>query len=91
MGDPVAQYNIALLYARGDGLLRDHAAARAILGRGQRAPQDLAEAFAWYHRAAERNHPAAQYNLGLAYAEGRGTPRDPVAAARWFALRPSTG
>jgi Sel1 repeat len=72
-GDPVAQYNVAVFYARGDGLVQD-------LG----ARQDLAEAFAWYRRAAERNHPAAQYNLGVAYAEGRGTPRDPVAAARWY-------
>lgn len=42
--------------------------------------------FEWYSRAADRSYPAAQLKLGEMHREGRGTPRDTVAAYTWFLL-----
>ena len=36
------------------------------------------------HRAAERNVPEAQYNLGLAYELGRGLSKDETLAIKWY-------
>ncbi len=44
----------------------------------------MTEAIIWYRAAADRNYAPAQYNLALAYSDGRGTPADWVAAARWY-------
>jgi TPR repeat protein len=49
-------------------------------------PQDFAEAARLYRLAAERDYGGAQNNLALLYARGQGVPRDPVEAAKWFAL-----
>ncbi|MFZ5497087.1 MAG: LysM peptidoglycan-binding domain-containing protein [Verrucomicrobiota bacterium] len=40
---------------------------------------------------AERGNGIAQYNLGLAYAEGRGVTRDPVEAFVWLSLARDNG
>lgn len=40
---------------------------------------------------AERGNAIAQYNLGLAYAQGRGTPADPVEAFVWLTLAAENG
>jgi TPR repeat protein/exonuclease VII small subunit len=43
-----------------------------------------AAAFAWLSRAAARNQPIAQYELGVMYENGRGLHADPAEAFRWF-------
>ncbi|RMD64442.1 MAG: hypothetical protein D6826_02395, partial [Alphaproteobacteria bacterium] len=43
-----------------------------------------AEAFRYFFEAARLGHPPAAYEIAAAYAEGRGTARDPQAAARWM-------
>jgi TPR repeat protein len=53
---------------------------------GVGAPQDLAQAAAWYERAAEQGHPGAQFSLGLMYGNGRGVPQDLVRAHMWLNL-----
>ncbi|HEY1111068.1 MAG TPA: SEL1-like repeat protein, partial [Opitutaceae bacterium] len=40
---------------------------------------------------AERGNAIAQYNLGLAYAEGRGAAVDPVEAFAWLSLAADAG
>ena len=47
---------------------------------------DYAEAVKWFRKAAEQGHGSAQYNLGLAYMEGKGVPEDYVRAHMWFNL-----
>ncbi|MBM3563218.1 MAG: peptidoglycan-binding protein [Alphaproteobacteria bacterium] len=42
------------------------------------------DALAAIKRLAEEGQPAAQYELGARFAEGRGAPRDANAAAKWF-------
>jgi uncharacterized protein len=46
---------------------------------------DAVVAASWIASAAECGLPAAQLRLGRLLLEGRGLPRDPAAAYRWFA------
>ena len=45
---------------------------------------DLASAFYWYAKAADKGHTDAQTNLAAMYAEGRGVDLDGLKAARWY-------
>ena len=45
---------------------------------------DYAQAAGCYLKAANLNHPLAQYNLGLMYAGGQGVARDEVQATMWM-------
>ena len=40
---------------------------------GTGVPQDYAQAVEWYRKAAGQGNAAAQYNLGLMYANGYGS------------------
>ena len=51
---------------------------------GQGVPQDYAEAARWFRRAAEQEHPKAQYNLGVMYNNGHVVLQDYAEAARWY-------
>ncbi len=42
------------------------------------------QAVLWYQKAAEENHPVAQYCLGLCYENGYGVTQDHVKAVSWF-------
>jgi TPR repeat protein len=46
--------------------------------------KDEAEAVKWYRKAAEQNFAAAQYNLGVCYANGQGVAKDETEAAKWY-------
>lgn len=59
-GNPVAQYSLGKLFERGGGAIR----------------QDFAQAARWYKVAAKAGIAAAQNNLALMHAQGRGLPRD---------------
>ena len=41
---------------------------------GQGVPQDYAQAFIWYSKAAYQANAEAQNALGAMYAKGRGVP-----------------
>jgi hypothetical protein len=49
-------------------------------------PQDDEEAVKWFRLAAEQGDADAQYNLGVAYANGQGAPQDYVIAYALFNL-----
>ena len=51
-------------------------------GHGVR--QDYAEAFRWYHKAAEQGDAEAQYNLGAMYHNGDGVRRNFHLSKEWF-------
>lgn len=57
-------------------------AQKYYLGDGLK--QDFVKAVRWYRKAAARNHPAAEYKLGLCYVCGEGVQRDDVEAVRWI-------
>jgi localization factor PodJL len=46
--------------------------------------QDEAQALRWYEAAANQGNRKAMHNLGVFYAEGRGTTQDYEKAASWF-------
>ena len=46
--------------------------------------QDHRKAAHWLRRAAQANHPRAQYMLGILHAHGWGVPRDRTRAVDWF-------
>ena len=48
-------------------------------------------AMARFREAAEQGHAAASYELGQAYAEGRGVPQDLEAGAKWLNLAADRG
>ena len=45
---------------------------------------DYAAAAQLWREAAEQGHAKAQYNLGILYYKGQGTPRDYAKAMQWF-------
>jgi TPR repeat protein len=65
-GDAQAQYGLGVMYERGAGGIA----------------ADPSRAAHWYARAVGQDHPSAQNNLGLMFAQGRGVQRDPVRATR---------
>ena len=67
------------------GLVADGQYSVAAMYRdGRGVPRDDSQAVWWFHRAAERGHVLAPFDLGLMYRDGRGVPRDYDEAARWF-------
>ncbi len=52
---------------------------------------DHATALAEFRTAAEQGTPVAQFNLGLLYASGQGTPKDEAEAAKWWRLAAENG
>jgi TPR repeat protein len=62
-----------------------------IYAEGSGVPQDMAEAVAWWTKAAERECAAAQFNLGLCYYRGLGEPKDYVEASKWMTLAAGQG
>jgi len=53
--------------------------------------QDHRQAANWLSRAAEADHPRAQYMLGILHAHGWGVPRDSIRALEWFTRSASNG
>lgn len=51
---------------------------------GQGAPQDAAQARAWYERAANGGNVLAMHRMGVMSARGQGGPADQAAAIVWF-------
>ncbi len=45
----------------------------------------------WFRSAAEKKIAAAQFNLGVMYADGTGVPQDDAEAARWYARAAKQG
>lgn len=42
------------------------------------------EVIVWYNKAAEQENAGAQFNLGVLYENGKGTPIDYAKADRWY-------
>lgn len=65
--------------------------AQSTLGILLTTAQRPEEAARWWQPAADHGDPEALYNLGAAYAEGRGTTPDPVAAFERFLAAAEAG
>mgnify|MGYP001557592173 CR=1 FL=1 len=51
---------------------------------GEGPSQDYPRAIEWYSKAANQNHPLAQFNLGIMYANGQGVKQNHQEAEIWF-------
>ena len=51
---------------------------------GAGVPQEYTEAARWLREAAEQDHPAAQFNLGLLYETGQGVTQNYSGAFKWY-------
>jgi len=52
------------------------------VGRG--VSQDYGQAYAWYHKAADKGDPLAQFTLGYMFENGMGIPQDYAQAISWY-------
>jgi len=59
--------------------------------QGRFFEKDMAQAAAWYLRAAQGSHAQAQNNLGVLYYRGNGVPFDRRQAAHWYAQAAGQG
>ena len=54
-------------------------------------PKHPVEAMKWFRKAADQNHPAAQYNLAVGYERGDGVAKYEVEAYKWYLLAAAQG
>jgi hypothetical protein len=55
-----------------------------LYSRGERVPQDYAQAAKWFQQAAAQGDVTAQFTLGVLYVKGYGVPQDYAMARQWF-------
>ena len=60
-------------------------------GKGTGVRKDMAQAAAWYRKAADAGSTAAMVNLGVCYVQGAGVSEDAAEASRWFAKAAELG
>ena len=70
---PDIQFELGYAYEKGD-----------FHGWAPGFTQDYRKVSHWLSRAAQANHPRAQYMLGILYAHGWGVPKDGTQAVEWF-------
>jgi TPR repeat protein len=68
--NPDAEFNLGLMYAKGEGNAEGH--------------PDMAKAIPYIQKAAAQNHATAQYLLALAFHEGTGVERDEEQCKKWM-------
>ena len=51
---------------------------------GQAVPLNMAQALAWYRKAADKGVGEAEYNLAVAYHNGLGVTKDEAESLRWY-------
>jgi uncharacterized protein len=81
-GLPEAQFNLGLMYEKGQGVPQDY--AEALKWYCKAAEQGNAKAVKWYRKSAEQGNAEAQFNLGVMYDERLGVPQDYAEAVKWY-------
>ena len=96
-GHPKAQYNLGVMYIIGSGTPKSLSDAKhwfnlaGMFAKGYGVVMDEKKSFDWYKKAAEQGHPKAQYNLGVMYIIGSGTPKSLSDAKHWLRLAYDNG
>jgi TPR repeat protein len=98
-GNPLAMYNLGVMYRDGLGVPRDrerakgqflaaaqkgHALAQYGIARLYYDDGDFTQALLWYQKAANQGDLDALYNLGHMYHEGKGVSKDYARANQLF-------
>jgi hypothetical protein len=81
-GLPEAQFNLGLMYDKGQGVPQDY--AEAVKWYRKAAEQGNAKAVKSYRKAAEQGNAEAQFNLGLMYDKRQGVPQNYAEAVKWY-------
>ena len=58
--------------------------AQSVLGEVYYRGEDYSNAMAWFRKSAQQGYAPGQYNLGVMYLEGSGTPKDEGESVKWF-------
>ena len=74
-----------------NGDVRAQYAVGRLYEKGKGVERDFAQAFIWYRKAAEKNHPDSQYRLAVGYATGLGVKKDESAALSWLRKAANNG
>lgn len=82
-GDAKAQYRLALMYAKGQGVRRDPEESMKLLRAAARSGH-LQAKFEIVSIQAKKDDPMVQLALADLYLHGRGVKRDTAAAAKWY-------
>lgn len=98
---PEAAYVLCIAYAKGQGVTADRelsdqwlrkaadlGSINALIGLASihYRKQEFTDALAWYRKAAAKNDPSAQFNIGNIYNRGKGVPQNEPEAIKWFTL-----
>ena len=88
-----AAYELAetRLLAEWAGLVDEQYALATAYYKGKLVPQDYAEAFRWYGKAADQGHVISQYKLGVMYDNGEGVPQNNDKAITWYRMAAEQG
>ena len=83
-----ATFRTVFLTAVGAVALSVSAVAQSAFDRGMASHErgDYSTAVQFFRPLAEQGNAAAQYNLGLMYANGEGVPQNDAEAAKWYRL-----
>ena len=72
-------------------IFRSLATVLSVFALGHLAPAQESSEVTSLRAKAEKGNGIAQYNLGLAYADGKGIARDPIEAYVWLSLARESG
>lgn len=98
-GDTGAQYSIGRMYAKGQGVPKDEAEAKAWFSRANEQTKalqaynisDFALALKTFRPLAEKGQVLAEYIVGLMYANGQGVPENYPEALKWLTKAAAQG
>lgn len=81
-------YSKALKYFIKEAEVRDYGEAEYYIGsmyyKGEGVQKNLAEAYKWYRKSAEKKYDKGVLALAEAYEKGEGVKQDNIAAAKWY-------
>lgn len=86
-GDAQAQYNLGLIYNKGEGVTLDEEKGKEPweLDWSNRGKKLQTKAVEWFQKAAVQGHAEAQFRLGMmCYYGYEGVPMDKAKAAEWW-------
>ena len=84
-GDASAQYNLGLIYDKGEGVTLDEEKGKPWEAySADRMKRLKLKAVEWYRKAAAQGHAEAQFRLGMMYYIGKGVSVDNAKAVEWY-------
>jgi len=73
------------------GTRKEIATAQANIANDFYENKNFIEAVKWSKKSAKKGHSQAQFNIGVAYITGKGVPKNPYKALKWFEMAKENG